>query len=248
MNRPRMLILVTLLALVAVACGSSVDDVSTTGATPAPTTSAPGSTTAPTTTDAATAAPTTTTAEFGVLEARDAAAAYFEAFNQGDPDAVFAMFESDAEFSGQFGPLGRDEWEQLLVWNTAQGTVLGTPSCLLAEELVGVSVRLVCSYGNSGAVVQAVDGPAVPIRLTLVFVPEGISAWSRIFENPSFNEVGIPFSEWMTTHHPDIAPDVEFDSWSSVEGAERNGLLTAEYAAAWRVYLDANECKYSDGC
>lgn len=242
MTRVRMTTLAVLLALAAAACGSSEDGVTTTAA----------ATLAPTTTTATTAAPTeapiTTLVGFDVVDARNVSDAYFAAYNAGDVDAVVALFESDAEFSGFFGSLSRADWEQLTVWNTAQGTVLSTPSCLLAEELLGVSVRLVCSYDNSGAVVQAVDGPAVPIRLTLTFTPEGIADWSREFGDPDFNVVGIPFSEWMTTHHPDIAESVEFGNWSSVEGAEQNGILTAQYAAEWRVYLDANDCGYDDGC
>ena len=238
MTRVRMTTLAVLLALAAVACDSTEDGVTTTVA----------ATVVPTTTTATSAASTTTLSEFGSVDARDVAVAYFAAYNEGDVDAVVALFGPDATFSDNFGSQGRAAWEQLLVWNAAQGTVLGPPSCLLAEELVGVSVRLVCSHGNSGAAVQAVDGPAVPIRLTLEITPEGIVDWKSIFEQPDFNVVGIPFSDWMATHHPDIVAGVEFGNWSSVEQAEQNGILNAEYAAEWRVYLDANDCAYDEGC
>ncbi len=243
-----MTVLAVFLALVAVACGSSDDVTSTTMATGTVETEAP-TTAVATTIAASTTSPTATLPAIDVLDARDVAAAYFEAYNEGDLDAVVAFFEPDAEFLGQFGSLTRAEWEQLLVWNLAQGTVLSPPSCLLADEFVGVSVRLVCDHGNSGAVTQAVDGPAVAIRLTMTFTPEGISDWKRTFgEGPDFNEVGIPFSEWMTTHHPDVAESVEFGNWNSVEQAERNGILTAQYGAVWRVYLDANDCGYDEDC
>ena len=199
-------------------------------------------------TAAPTAAPTTTLPQFGTADARSVALAYFAAYNAGDVDAVVGLFVPDAEFSTSLGSLGPAEWEQLLVWNAAQGTALSEPSCLLAEELVGISVRLVCSHVNRDALVQAVDSPAVPIRLTLVITPEGIADWKSIFGPPDFNDVGIPFSRWMVTHHPDVAPALEFGAWSSVGEAEQIGILTAQYAAEWRVYLDANDCGYDDGC
>lgn len=226
-------------------------DPTTPPATPA------ASTVAPTTIADTTAAPTTTLQGFGTEDARDVATAYFEAYNEGDFDAVVALFDPDATFSSLLGPLDRASWEQLLAWNAAQGTSLSPPSCLLADQVVGVSVRLICSHNNIDALVQAVDSPAVPIRLTLVITPDGIVDWKSMLDDPSgpvgerapdFNEAGIPFSEWMMTHHPDIAGSVAFGNWSSVEEAEQNGILTAQYAAEWAVYLTANGCAYDDGC
>ena len=225
-------------------------DPTTPPATPA------ASTAAPTTVAASTAAPTTTLPGFGAADATEVAAAYYAAYNEGAFDAVIALFEPDATFSHPLGPSDRASWEQLLVWNAAQGTSLSPPRCLLSEEIVGVSVRLVCSHNNLDALVQAVDSPAVPIRLTLVITPDGIVGWNSLFDNlsevgergPDFNEAGIPFSEWMLTHHPDIAESVAFGTWSSVDEAEQNGILTAQYAAEWAAYLDANECAYDDGC
>ena len=243
MTRRRMTTLAVLLALAAVACDSAEGGVATSAATSSPTTTAAPTTTAPTTT-----LPTTTLPGFDALDARDIANAYFAAYNEGDVDAVVALFEPDTQFSDNFGSQSRAAWEQLLVWNAAQGTVLGPPSCLLAEEIVGVSVRLVCSHDNLDVLVQAVDGPAVPIRLTLEITPEGIVDWKSIFGQPNFNEVGVPFADWMTTHHPDVASGVGFGNWSSVQGAEQNGILTSQYADEWRVYLDANDCGYKDGC
>lgn len=224
-------------------------DPTTPPATPAPSA-------APTTIADSTTAPTTTPPGFATADARSVALAYFAAYNEGDVDAVVALFEPDATFSTDLGSFDRAEWEQLLVWNAAQGTFLSPPSCLLAEEIVGVSVRLVCSHDNVEALVQAVDSPAVPIRLTLVITPDGIVDWKSQIDNlsevgergPDFNEAGIPFSEWMMTHHPDIAASVGFGNWASVEEAERNGILTAQYAAEWAAYLDANGCAYDDGC
>lgn len=243
----RMKVLAVLLALVASACGSSEDAVTTA----APTTTA-ASTAAPTTTAAtSTVAPTTTAPDsFDAEDAKDVASAYFEAYNDHDLDAVYTLLTPDIEFSGSFfGSMSRPAWEQLLVWNAAQGTVLGIPNCLVAEELVDVSTRLVCSYGHSDAAIQAVDAQAVPMRLTLVITPDGIADWSRDIDGPpSFIEVGRPFDRWMRIHHPDVAEDVEFDNWNSVEGAEQNGILTAEYAALWRVYLDEEGCRYDERC
>ena len=52
----------------------------------------------------------------------------------------------------------------------------------------------------------------------------------------------------MMTHHPDIAESVAFGNWSSIQEAEQNGILTAQYATEWAVYLAANDCGYDDGC
>lgn len=46
----------------------------------------------------------------------------------------------------------------------------------------------------------------------------------------------------MRENSPDDADRVGFGSWNSLEEAEQNGLLTAEFATAWAASLEANDC------
>ena len=225
--------------LVAVACSSSEPVVSST--TPATTA----------TTAAPTLAPTTTSSVpmFGADDALAVADSYFSAYNEGDAEAVKALFVPDATFADNFGSQDRADWEQLLVWNAAQGTALSPGDCRVDQEIPGVSVTLYCPHDNLDALVQAVDGPPVPINLTLVVAPDGIQRWTFLFfSDPDFNTVGRPFTSWMSANHPDVTESVGFGNWTTTEEAEQNGTLTAEYAAEWAAYLQANDCAYDDGC
>ena len=78
--------------------------------------------------------------------------------------------------------------------------------------------------------------------------PDGISNWIFHFGQPDFNTVGRPFDRWLTEHHPEVFDSIGFGNWNSIEEAEQNGLLTAQYAAEWAAYLDTNNCTYLDGC
>lgn len=228
----RLLIAIAIATLAAASCSSSGDDTSTTT----------------TVTTEATAAPTTTTVTpFSSGDVLAVAAAYFEAYNGGDVDAVIGLFESEAEFYDNFGRVTPADWEQLLVWNTAQGTTLSPPECAVA---VGPpdAITVTCRHENLDALVQAVDGPPVPITLNMTVSPDGIRIWTSFFGQPDFNTVGIPFDSWMSQNHPEDLAGVGFGNWSSVEEAEQNGLLVAQYANEWATYLDANGCTYSDGC
>lgn len=228
MKTRRIALLTTSLAVLAVACSSSD---------------------APTTT-ATSALSTTSAPVFGAGDALAAADEYFAAYNDGDVDGVIALFEPDATFSGNFGSQDRIEWEQLLVWNAAQGTVLEPRDCRVDDEDPGSSVTLFCPHNNLDAVVQAVDGPPVPIGLTLTITPSGIKKWTSIFGDPDFNVVGRPFAVWMVANHPDVveAGTVGFGKWATFDEAEQNGILTIKYSAEWATYLNENDCTYEDGC
>ncbi len=52
----------------------------------------------------------------------------------------------------------------------------------------------------------------------------------------------------MTVNHPEDLEAVGFGNWTTVEEAEQNGVLIAQYAAEWATYLNDNDCGYSDGC
>ena len=239
----RLLVAIAIATLAAAGCGSS-EEVDTSPAT-TETTAAPTTTTVTTET---TAAPTTTTAPpFSSDDALAVADAYFEAYNAGDTDAVLGLFEADAIFLDNFGPLTLADWEQRLIWNAAQGTTLSPAECRLA---VGPpdAITVTCPHENLDALVQAVGGPPVPISLKLTVTPDGIRTWTFFFGQPDFNTVGVPFTRWMAQNHPEDLVRVGFGNWSSVEEAEQNGLLTAQYANGWATYLDANGCTYRDGC
>jgi hypothetical protein len=191
---------------------------------------------------------TTSVPVFGAAEALAVADAYFTAYNEGDVEAVKRLFATDAEFATNLGPEDRAEWEQVLAWNAAQGTVLTRRDCRVDDEDSGISVTLYCPHDNLDALVQAVGADPVPINLTLIVTPSGVEKWTFLFGPPDFNVVGRPFGRWMANNHPDEAATVGFGNWASIEEAEQNGILTAQYAAAWAAYLTENDCTYKDGC
>lgn len=235
MRTQRILTIGVCLVLAAAAC--SGDDAGS-AATASPTTA----TTAATTTTTTTTDPTVTT-EDALL----AADAYFESYNAGDVEAVLALFEPEATFTDNFGEMSADDWEQLLVWNAAQGTALSDPTCSAVPDNDGGMI-VNCPHMNLDALVQAVSGPAVPIDMTLLITPAGISQWTWYFGNPDFNAVGNPFDRWISENHPEDADAAGFGSWNSIEEAERHGLLRARYAAEWGDWLTENDCDYRLGC
>ena len=185
---------------------------------------------------------------FDADKAMSVADAYFEAYNAGDVDAVLALFSGDATFSTNSGAQPRDDWEQLLVWNAAQGTSLSAPNGRVTEETSDESITVACPHGNLDVLVLTVDGPPVPINQTFVITPDGIREWKFSFGQPDFNTVGVPFARWMEANHPEDAADSLFGSWDSVEEAKQNGILRVRYADEWAAYLEANNCTYRDDC
>jgi hypothetical protein len=170
---------------------------------------------------------------------------YFETNSAGDFAALRALFVADPGFSGKFG-LAQDE--QLFAWNVAQGTTVSPPECTAVDGDVEGSMTVTCQALNHDALVQAVDGPPVSIRLTLKITPDGIVEEDGSFGKPDFNTVAQPFDKWMKENHPDDLDATGFGSWSSIEEAELNGTLTAEHATEWATYLQTNDCAYNDGC
>ena len=185
---------------------------------------------------------------FDADDALAVAESYFDTYNSGDVESVLALFEPGATFSNSFGVHTRADWEQLLAWNAAQGTILSPPDCTVTEEIPEVSVTVSCPHTNLDVLVQAVDGPPVAIGLRLTISDDGISDWDFNFGKPDFNAVAIPFRRWMTENHPEDANVVGFGNWTSVEEAERNGILTAQYAKEWGAEIEAGNCDYVYGC
>lgn len=226
--RLRLLTAIALAALATVSCGSSEGNGAPETTPPPPPTTAPPAT-------------------FGPDEALAVAHAYAEAYNAGDTEGVLALFVADATFSDNFGAQSRSDWEHLLAWNAGQGTVLDAFDCTVTDE-DGNAITVSCSLENRDALTQAVGAPAVPVTQILTITPDGIVDWEFTFGQPDFNTVWDPFRDWMSSNHAENVDSVGFGNWSSVEEAEQNGRLTAQYADVWKSYLEANGCTYSDGC
>ena len=181
--------------------------------------------------------------EFGPEAALAVADEYFAANSAGDFDALRALFTPDATFTGPFH-IGEDE--MTFVWNAAQGTEISERDCTVTGEPSSQSVTVKCTFFNLDVLVQAVDGPPVPIALYLTVTPDGISDEAGNFGPPDFNAVGDPFDRWMRENHPDDIERVGFADWASVEEAEAGGTLRAQFAQEWADQLEANGCTFED--
>lgn len=199
----------------------------------------------------ATSAPTTqatsdTVTPAGALAVNDA---YFEAFNAGDAEAVMALFTPDVTFRSTFtGESTRTEEEMRIVWNTAQGTTLPPPDCTVTENAPGTAAFVNCESGTHSAEAQAIGAPPVHTTTAMTVTPDGISRLVYGYGQPDFNHVAVPFHRWVESSHPEDVDKVGFGNWTSVEEAEQNGLLTAQYADEWAAFLDAKDCVYPDAC
>ena len=191
------------------------------------------------------------------VDAQAVVDAHFDAINAGDADAAISLFTTDASFSNSFyGEYPREDVEQDIVWNTAQGTTHVEPDCTMAdsedsvtERTDGSAITIVCETANLDAPSLAVGGPAVPVVMTMLVTGNGIERIEYKYGSPNFRHVTDPFEAWVSEHHPEDSAIVGHFNWDSTEGAKQNGLLTAEYATEWAEYLKANGCTYLDrGC
>ncbi len=181
---------------------------------------------------------------FSSEEALSVTDAYFAANSAADFDALLALFTPEATFTGGFH-IAEDE--EVFVWNAAQGTKISEPDCTVTGE-TSTQATVRCTFFNLDALVQAVDGPQVPITLSLTVTPDGISNENGRFGQPDFNAVGLPFDAWLIENHPGDLDKVGFVEWASIEEAEAGGTLKAQYAQEWATYLEANGCTYLDEC
>lgn len=174
-------------------------------------------------------------------QALSTASAYFSAFNSGDANAVMALLSSGATFSDNFtGSMTREQWEQRLVWNMAQGTTLATPDCTVPSGGAsgeGTAVR--CESATLNAQIQVVGAQPVPTVVGLLVTSNGVQNVSEDFGQPDFLQATQPFMQWMEEEFPGDVEKVGFDVWDSIEQAHENGELTAEYARRWAAYLEA---------
>lgn len=191
------------------------------------------------------------------VDAQAVVDAHFDAINSGDADAAIALFTTDASFSNSFyGAYPRESIEQDIVWAAAQGTTYVQPDCAkadpgdsTADETDRPSVTIVCETANLDAPSLAVGGPSVPVVMMMLITSGGIKRIEYRYGSPNFRHVTDPFEAWVREHHPDDSAIVGHFNWDSTEGAQQNGLLTAEYATEWAEHLKANDCTYLDrGC
>ena len=110
-------------------------------------------------------------AAFSADDAFTATDAYFEAYNKGDADAALALLTTDAtltwDFIGFFEEFDLGGRELRLAWETAQGTVLTSPSCSLTDDQPVEGTTLTCAYDTLDAPTQAVDALPVPTTSSL---------------------------------------------------------------------------------
>ncbi len=237
------------IVLVIAACSSSDDEASAATTMPPP---GPSTTTATTESPTAGAAPVTdaapTTVTVPALTVDEALAvsdAYIEAFNNGDTDAVLALFTSDVALSekytgmtASFEAIDRAFFEQHLAWSTTQGTTFTSPECAVTEEGTGAAVTVLCEFGWLYAAERAVDAPPVPTVLTMVVTADGIS--QAAFEYPP--EFGLAaFDRWLYANQSDDLEGVEYGDWDSVSEAEQGGTLRAQYVEEWAASLEADD-------
>lgn len=201
-----------------------------------------------TTTQPATA--TTVPLPFTADQALAVAEDYFAEFNAGGSEAVMALFTPDATFTvrligDQAEPTLRAFWEERLVWNMAQGTIMTPHECAVTDEAPG-AVTISCEHGTHDAPAQAVGGPyAVPTTTTMKVMPDGIGEFDELYGSPDFTYVGERFDAWMTENNPADALAAGFGNWSSLDEASENGRILAQYAEEWAAELQAAGCTFN---
>jgi hypothetical protein len=183
---------------------------------------------------------------FGAGSSLAVADDYFAEFNAGGSEAVMALFTPDATFTVEFQaePTLRAEWEEILVWNTAQGTIMTTHECAVTDEAPG-TVTISCEHGTHDAPAQAVGAVAVPTTTTMKITADGIGELDEQYGGPDFLYVGVPFDAWMTINNPADALAAGFGNWSSLEEASEHGRIRAQYADEWAAELQAAGCTFA---
>jgi hypothetical protein len=182
--------------------------------------------------------PTTIASLEGITpeEALSVADSYFTAFNAGDADAVMALFTPDVVVADNFeGDWDLTEWEETLIWDTAQRTTHGQADCQVTEQ-TSDEVTLVCVTEILQGVTRAVNSSGVPATITMVVTSEGLSELQYAYGSPDFLVVGRPFAAWMAAQYADDPEAVGFGNWLSREDARQGGLLRAQRAEQWVAF------------
>ena len=181
-------------------------------------------------------------------EAIAVANAWYVALNDGDVDAMMALYAPDATtFSNFRSDYTLEEEREFNVWNAAQGTKLTTEGCTSVEGSAPQTVH--CDGATYDAPTQAVGTPPVRTSVTMTIGFEGIAALRyTLGAQPNFAYVGDPFIAWMRANNPEDTGRTIFHAWTTIEEAHEYGLAIAKYAQEWAAYLEANDCTYLDGC
>ena len=235
--------------LLAAACGDSSGGVTSAATQPATSQATTTTTLAPIATTASTVAPSTTVSLEAQQEALAVAEAYIAAFNAGDADAVMGLFPPGVSISDSSdGEIIVTDWEMRLGWYIAQGTTLTAADCTVAEASSPGAVTVTCESGTHQAPAQAIGAPPTPTTLTFLVGSEGIGELELIYGEPNFPHTSFPMLRWLKGPHPEDVDRVGFGLWDSVEEAQQNGFLFAQYAEEWAAFLDASDCVYPDIC
>lgn len=190
---------------------------------------------------------------------------YIATFNDGDTDAVMALFASDVDitFAGYTGQkpveLERSAFEALVSWWQAQGTTLTAPDCAVTGEAPGVWATVVCGYLTIDAPTKAVGATPFPSTTTMEITRNGIRSFHQAVGQPDLYGVEAPFERWMQEHHFVDREMVYFFTLTTTdEGqtfvpttrsrteATELGRGRAAFASEWADYLGANNCDYLD--
>ena len=193
----------------------------------------------------ATTPPTTASVEeagFTNEEALAVAEAYFAAYQVGDVEAMLGLFAPDAEI--YVGPgNGLPELEQYVTWDLAQETTNSSVTCAV-RDIIESRVKVACDYGVIQGLAAAVEATPVPIEMTFYITEDGIYIAAEGLGQPDFRAVRTPFKAWMNENHPEDTSGTDFRGWSTVEEAERNGVLRLQYGLEWAAYLKTQGCSY----
>ena len=174
-------------------------------------------------------------------DAEAIAAAYFVGFNDGDADAVLALFAPDANFIGNEGAATAGAFEQMLHWDIAQGTLYSMSECTTTDAEPDAPAEIACSYDHFDSLMQAAATEPVSYVATLT-VDDGliVDLDKRRVAGGFAGSASTQFDTWMGQNHPDDKPAVACCGWDSVEDATARGQLPARYAQEWAASLDAD--------
>ena len=188
------------------------------------------------------AAVTTAEAEVDpVSEAEAVGEDYFVVFNEGDAEAVFALFAPDANFVGNDGAATAEAFREMLHWDTAQGTQQSTPECSTTAADSDAPVKVTCRYDHFDALMQAADTDPVSYATTLT-IEDGliIDLDKRRVAGGFAGSATTQFDLWMGQNHPDDKATAGCCGWDSVEDATASGQLRARYAEEWATSLESS--------
>jgi hypothetical protein len=184
------------------------------------------------------AAPMTEDRAFAIADA------YVGALEAGDVEAAIGTLAPDAEIFLGSRMVRSDGLEQYLAWGAAQGTVGSGGVCTTVDIVTADTFKIGCTYGYLQGLAAAVGATPVPVELVLYVTPDGIGPVAEGYGQPDFRAVNTPFRAWLEVNHPDDGTTTRFGSWSTIEEAERSGLLRLQYGLEWAAYLKTQGCSY----